>query len=451
MLIAGYETHPAADLFPLLDGDALKALVESIRRHGFDPQKPVILLDGKILDGRNRARAAEIAGVTPAVAHLASEADPYLESWKHNGARRDIEADRKAAIYLKILSESGAWQQMQATIRERANAARADKAREQHAVSVPRLGETVFGEASRDASPKQQPVKKTAADLANAAGVSQATVERVQALQKRAPERFEAVARGEAKANRELAEVKRTEARREIEAKATQYAPGALVDIRHADCLDMIASLADGSVSLLLTDPPYNVTDNEWDTFKSPAEFWAFMRRWLTALRPKMAPDFTAFVFCDADATDELARALRETGWPVLRQAIWNRRNLAKKRSGSLTFLSSYEPFWHCGTRGLIFPDVWGEERFDVQTFAAPQSTHVEDRAVHPTQKPLALFRRLVELGAYRGELVVDPFCGAGTTALACHDLGRRCVTSDTSAEYVRIAQGRIAGGTRAA
>ena len=53
--------------------------------------------------------------------------------------------------------------------------------------------------------------------------------------------------------------------------------------------------------------------------------------------------------------------------------------------------------------------------------------------------------RRLVQLGSYESELVVDPFCGAGTTALAAYATDRFCITGDTNADYVAIAKGRIA------
>lgn len=229
-----------------------------------------------------------------------------------------------------------------------------------------------------------------------------------------------------------------------VAAKAAEM-HGDSIDIRHADCLQMIDSLSDGSVSLLCTDPPYAVTDNEWDVFGSEQAFWDFMGSWLSAMRPKMAEQHTAFVFCDADKSPRLSYLLRDLGYDLLRQVIWYRPAIAKKRSGSLTFLSSYEPFWHCGNRGLAFPEEWGDERFDVQTFAAPQSNHVKDQSFHPTQKPLALIERLVQMGSDAGELVVDPFCGSGTTAVACAKHKRRCVTSDLNQEYIAIAKGRVA------
>jgi DNA modification methylase len=110
-----------------------------------------------------------------------------------------------------------------------------------------------------------------------------------------------------------------------------------------------------------------------------------------------------------------------------------------------MTFMSSYEPYWHCSTTQLNFPEDWGGERFDVQIETAPQSNHVKDAAVHPTQKPLVLFETLVNVGSHAGQLVCDPFLGSGTTALAAHRAGRSFVGCDQSLEYVEIAKGRLA------
>lgn len=242
---------------------------------------------------------------------------------------------------------------------------------------------------------------------------------------------------------REVKALRRKTRTAEVASRAAEVPQG--IEVRHEDCLTLIASIPDGSVSLLLTDPPYAVTENDWDTWESEEDYWGFMAEWLEAMRPKMASEFTAFVFCDADASPMLYDLLRSTSWPVLRQAIWHRPNLAKKRAGSATFLSAYEPFWHAGTRALILPEEWGEERFDVQRFVVPQSTHTQDTAYHPTQKPLDLMRRLVQVGSAPGEFVVDPFCGAGTTAVACRDEGRACLTGDTDEGYVQVARGRLA------
>lgn len=65
---------------------------------------------------------------------------------------------------------------------------------------------------------------------------------------------------------------------------------------------------------------------------------------------------------------------------------------------------------------------------------------------VHPTVKPIDLMRHLVKLVTPAGGLVLDPFLGSGTTALACSELGYRCIGIEKEAEYLEIAKGRLNG-----
>jgi site-specific DNA-methyltransferase (adenine-specific) len=248
---------------------------------------------------------------------------------------------------------------------------------------------------------------------------------------------------GEARNVREaLSGVRREQSRAQVASQAAPPPP--TCQLAHSDVMDWISGLEDKSIDLLLTDPPYNVTSYDWDNFEGMGEYYDFMDAWLAQLHPKLAPGAVTFMFCDASFSPMLWQLLLDNNWAPRRQAIWHRPNLAKKRSGAHTFLSSYEPFWHCGG-ALRFPDEWGAERFDVQRFTAPQSNHTQDRAVHPTQKPLALFERLVQLGSDAGGVVADPFTGSGTSAVAALRHGRSFVGCDQSEEFVQIALGRIA------
>ena len=219
------------------------------------------------------------------------------------------------------------------------------------------------------------------------------------------------------------------------------------IRVERMDALELIGSLDDGSVSALITDPPYNVTDYEWDSFRDIEDFVEWTRSWLVAARSKLAERYHAAVFCDARFSPVMYGLLLEAGYQIQRQCIWHRPNLAKKRSGSRTFLSSYEPFWHCGNTDLYLPEQWGAERFDVQSFAAPQSNHTKDPSYHPCQKPIGLIEQLVKVMSPPGSLVLDPYLGSGTTALACQMHGRRFVGCDLDEEHIKITQGRLADG----
>jgi hypothetical protein len=190
-------SHPAATLFPLMSDAELEPLVASMREGGFDPESPVLRYRGQVLDGRNRLRAAEIAGVAPAYRDLPDDCDPYIESWKHNGARRHLPPSQIAAIGVLVFEQSTAWQHEREERRMAANGARAEKAKAQHAVSNPRNGES-SGRASDEAPPESRTdVGKTAKLIAAHAGVSRSTVERMQKLAKEDPQKLLSIAHGE--------------------------------------------------------------------------------------------------------------------------------------------------------------------------------------------------------------------------------------------------------------
>ncbi|MDF2824806.1 MAG: putative restriction-modification system methyltransferase, partial [Mycobacterium sp.] len=62
----------------------------------------------------------------------------------------------------------------------------------------------------------------------------------------------------------------------------------------------------------------------------------------------------------------------------------------------------------------------------------------------YPTQKPLALLRRIVAASSSEGDLVLDPYCGSGTTLVAAQQLGRRWIGIDCSSVAIELAQERL-------
>jgi ParB-like chromosome segregation protein Spo0J len=178
----------------MLSDEALEPIVESMRVIGFDPLMPILRYRGQILDGRNRFRAAALANVEPLFRDVPDSIDPYLESWKYNGERRDLNPGLRAAIVAKITLASAEWQSERNARAKAANASRAEKAKAQpRAGSV--FGEKPAGEASDEARPAD--AGKTATALAAKAGVSRPTMERALRLAKQEPEKLDAVIRGE--------------------------------------------------------------------------------------------------------------------------------------------------------------------------------------------------------------------------------------------------------------
>lgn len=94
------EAHPLATLFPMMTDEELTALAEDIRRHGL--REPITVWQGRILDGRNRWRACELAGVTPQTVEWDGQGSPLSWVLSKNLYRRHLTASQRAAIAVEV-------------------------------------------------------------------------------------------------------------------------------------------------------------------------------------------------------------------------------------------------------------------------------------------------------------------------------------------------------------
>lgn len=97
--------HPAADLFPMLDGEAFAALRADIERHG--QRVPIAMYGGAVLDGRNRLRACRELGVEPMTVDVPLDVDPWVYVVSLNLRRRHLLPHQAGRVYAKILEQRG--------------------------------------------------------------------------------------------------------------------------------------------------------------------------------------------------------------------------------------------------------------------------------------------------------------------------------------------------------
>ena len=223
-----------------------------------------------------------------------------------------------------------------------------------------------------------------------------------------------------------------------------------------ADYRAFLDGVPPGSVDLALTDPPYAISREtgfanvrngvqrfavsmdfgEWDHAEIDlAEFASGMYR---ALRAGGA----AIVWYDLWKLSELRCALETAGFRMFRQIVWQKTNPVPLNS-KVTYLSnSRETAVHCVKGGK--PTF--NSSYDNGVYSMPIPRH-NGRRIHPTQKPLKLFEELIDKHSQPGDLVIDPFVGSGTTAVAALNLGRRFAGCDIDQEYVQAARQRIGDG----
>lgn len=233
------------------------------------------------------------------------------------------------------------------------------------------------------------------------------------------------------------------------------------VRIINADVMDGLRQLPDESVHCVVTDPPYGETSLKWD--RAP-------EGWLQAVRRVLRKDGSAWVFGSLKA--HLATDF--TGWQIAQDTIWEKHN--GSNSFKDRFRRVHEIAVHLYRNDAKWSEVYNNPLFTNDARAKvvrrkkrpPQwgdigahSYRSEDggprlaRSVmfypschgyadHETQKPIAILQPLIEVSCPPGGIVLDPFIGSGSTALAAVEMGRHCIGIEIDPDYAAMAESRI-------
>lgn len=239
------------------------------------------------------------------------------------------------------------------------------------------------------------------------------------------------------------------------------------------DSIDVMNALPEKCVDLIFADPPYNlqlagslirpdsspvdaVTDL-WDQFDSFAEYDSFTRAWLTAARRVLKESGTIWVIGSYHNIYRVGAILMDLGYWILNDIVWIKSNpmpnmkgtrfcnaqetlLWAKRSGEQSRYTFHYQSVKAGNEDRQMRSDWY-----IPLCTGGERIKKDGRKAHTTQKPEALLHRVIETTSNPGDIVLDPFCGTGTTAAVAHKLGRRFITVDREPEYVRIALERVA------
>jgi modification methylase len=234
-----------------------------------------------------------------------------------------------------------------------------------------------------------------------------------------------------------------------------------------------MAELAAASVDVVFADPPYNLqlqrdlkrpddsrvdaVDAEWDKFSSFAAYDDFSRAWLVACRRVMKPNATLWVIGSYHNIFRVGAILQDLGFWILNDVIWRKSNpmpnfrgrrftnahetmIWAARDAQARYTFNYEAL-KAGNDDVQVRSDWtiplctGEERLKT----------AEGRKLHPTQKPEALLARIILSSSRPDELILDPFCGTGTTGAVARRLGRRFIGFEREASYATAAEKRLA------
>ena len=241
---------------------------------------------------------------------------------------------------------------------------------------------------------------------------------------------------------------------------------GRLWAVVHGDCRPVMADMPAGSVDMVFADPPYKLSSGgitcrsgkiasvdkaDWDRPLGFDEDHAFHMEWLTAVRRVLKPNGTLWVSGTYHAIYSVAFAMQSLGYHIINDICWFKPN-APPNMARRCFTASHETLiWaklskkarHTFNYERMREANASKQMRTVWTITAP-SRREKVYGRHPTQKPLALLTRCIEAASQPGDLILDPFCGSGTTGVAAVQLGRRFVGIELEPEYCKLSVARI-------
>ncbi len=193
-------------------------------------------------------------------------------------------------------------------------------------------------------------------------------------------------------------------------------------------------------VNAIVTDPPYFVLQklHEWDNFNSLQDFIDFTKHWMDLVYNVATDDASLYVFWSQKYMKEMLNI--ETKWTFKRILIWHHPNLAKMTKKM--YLWTYDPIFYFVKGKPHFDANFSlKENVDVFDYPKPQSNWIKNKGYHPASKPVELLEKLIKVSTVKGDTVLDPFMGAGSTAIACININRRFIGIEKDKKYFNIAK----------
>lgn len=248
--------------------------------------------------------------------------------------------------------------------------------------------------------------------------------------------------------------------------------------IYEGDSIEWLKSFADNSVELIFADPPYNIKKAEWDKFDSQEKYISWSIEWIKEAH-RILKDFGTLYICGfteilADLKHPSMKYFHSCKW-----LIWSYKNKAnlgtdwgRSHESILTLRKSKNYIMNIddvripyGKHTLKYPfhpqsensqygnngkrkDIWephpiGAKPKDVLEVPT-LNNGMEEKTIHPTQKPEELLRKIILASSNVGDMVLDPFAGSGTTLVVSEQLNRRWTGCELKKEYNQITISRL-------
>lgn len=257
-----------------------------------------------------------------------------------------------------------------------------------------------------------------------------------------------------------------------------------LNQIYHDDCLTILNDkdkISPQSVQLIFADPPYNLSGNglksknsktggdfnmineDWDKMED-REFINFTNEWIKSCKKALKSNGSIFIACSYHNMGESIMGLKNNGFEIKNIITWNKSNAMPNLTRRVLTHSSEFVIWAVKGKGWVFnyeklkelnPDKQkdGKEKQmrDIWTIPLCQGKerlreNKTNKALHPTQKPEELLKRIILGFSNEKDLVLDPFAGSGTTPFVAQKYGRNFIAIEKEKKYIKAISKRVYG-----
>jgi site-specific DNA-methyltransferase (adenine-specific) len=236
------------------------------------------------------------------------------------------------------------------------------------------------------------------------------------------------------------------------------------MELIHGDCLEKMQAIPDGSIDMVLADPPYGTTACKWDSIIPFDLMWAQLKR---IIKPNGAIVLTAGQpFTSALIMSNVKMFKYEWIWEkdggsnfvtVKHQPMKEHENIIVFGMGRTTYNQIKQErigsrkgkettTIDSGRKNSVYGTHAGGLKLSVPELRCPRSIQRfnRERGQHPTQKPVALMEYMIKTYTNEGDTVLDFCMGSGTTGVACENLGREFIGIEMDAEYFETAKERM-------
>lgn len=197
------------------------------------------------------------------------------------------------------------------------------------------------------------------------------------------------------------------------------------------DCVSLMKSIETDTIDFMMTDPPYGVNYVSGyykehgaianDSFIDPI----FNKKWLLEASRILKPTSAVMIFTRWDVWDDWCKLISKH-WDIKNMIVWAKNNWS---AGDLTgnIGNQHELIIFATRNGF---KIHGKRQTNLWKFDRVSSKR------HPTEKPLGIIKRGIELCTNPNDTVIDPFLGSGTTLEACHHTKRNCIGFEIESKY---------------